>query len=104
MERATLTGVYLVVIALLWYVVSLELEPGAQRRSSKVTPSLGSRRVADFLIIFYGLALGIVGELVRHQFGGVSLYSNLVSVPYFLWMIVLVGFYGRDLWLDLNAC
>ncbi|HET6179304.1 MAG TPA: hypothetical protein VFE61_20410 [Candidatus Sulfotelmatobacter sp.] len=96
------TVVYFALVWTLWYLVSIEIS-GRNRKGPSALgheyygPNL--RTAIDVRLIAFGGALAVVGQLVRHQFGGLpDLYANLVSVPYFLWAIVIVAFYGRDLW------
>lgn len=94
------TIVYFVLVGLLWYIVSIEIGGKGQ---SVLTPKTRARRMADGLVIFFGLMLGILGLLVRGQFGVVDTYSNLVAIPYYIWALVIVSFYGHDLWVSFRA-
>jgi hypothetical protein len=47
----------------------------------------------------FGMLLGAIGLVVRGQFGAVSIYSDVVAIPYYLWAILTIGFYGHDLYL-----
>jgi hypothetical protein len=89
------TIVYFVLVAVLWYVVSVEL---GGRGQSVLASRTGMRSAADILAIILGAALGLVGFLVRRQFGYVSTYSTLVAVPYFIWGAAIAVFYGHDPW------
>jgi len=80
-------------IWLLWYIVAIEI--GGRGLSVLATKSL-MRTAVDVLAIVFGAVVGIVGLLVGSQFGNVF-YGRLVSTPYLIWAIVIVGFYGHDL-------
>jgi hypothetical protein len=101
-DIALCTVVYFALIALLWYLVSLEIRGRSQPRSSAFTFSLRWRSLADVFLVCFGGLIGYSGELVRRHTPGLygPTYWTLVSVPYFLWAAVLVVFYGRDLWLS----
>jgi len=89
------TIVYLVLVWLVWYIVSIEIGGNGQ---SILTPKTGKRNETDVLAIIFGGALGLSGLLVRRQFGYVSTYSNLVALPYFFWGATVMLFYGHDIW------
>ena len=92
------TIVYLAFVALLWYFVSVEIGDRNHEKVSALTARLGPRTAVDLLLIAFGAALAVVGQLVRHQFGGTpDLYSNLLAIPYFMWAAVIAVFYGMDL-------
>jgi hypothetical protein len=66
---------------------------------SSLTPKTGIRRAADVLAMIFGGAVAIFSLLIRrHEFGYVTTYSTLVAAPYFFWAVVIVAFYGHDLW------
>jgi hypothetical protein len=92
--------VYFALIALLWYAVSAEITGWNRNRLSSLTHKTSAGMWLDLLLVCFGFAVGFVGELVRHQFAYVSLYSNLIAAPYVLWGVILVMFYGRDLWIS----
>ena len=86
---------YLLFVALLWYLVSLEMNGGGQ---SVLASKTRARAIVDGLAIVFGVVLGVVGFLVRRQFGYISAYSDFLAVFYFLWGAAFVVFYGHDLW------
>ena len=95
-EFALETVVFLLLVGLLWYLVSIELEGKGE---SVLTPRTGIRGTADGLAIIFGVILACLGLLVVGQFGAVTLYSNIVAIPYYIWGAAITIFYGRDLWL-----
>jgi hypothetical protein len=93
--------VYFGVVALTWYFLGAEIDGRSPDRVSVLTPKTYVRSLADALLVLMGTTLAVLGQLVRHQFGGQpSTYSNLVSVPYFVWATILIAFYGHDFWFD----
>lgn len=93
------TIVYFALVWLLWYFVSIEVSGRNGKRPNALTRTTTMRAAIDVPLIVFGAALAVYGQLVRHQFGGrPDVYANLVSVPYFIWAIVLVTFYAYDLW------
>lgn len=94
---------YFWLVALLWYVVSIEAVGWKTVKSSSVTRKVKARTWVDLMIVFLGIGVVFAGELVRHQFGYVSVYSNLISVPYFVWGLILMGFYGNDIWSSIQG-
>jgi hypothetical protein len=93
--------VYFAVVGLTWYFLGAEIDGRNPDRVSALTSRTWSRSFADVLLVLIGTTLAVVGQLVRHQFGGKpSPYSNLVAVPYFVWATILIVFYGHDLWFD----
>jgi len=98
------TVVYFALVWLLWYLVSIEISGRNRKGMSALTSTTRIRTEIDVLLIAFGAALAVVGQAVRHQFGGrPDLYANLVAVPYFIWAIVLTAFYGHDLWVYRKA-
>ena len=91
-------AVYFTAVAFTWYLVSLEISGRSPGWTSVLTAKSGERGWADVLLILVGATLAVLGVGVRHQFAGVSTYSNLVAIPYFLWATSIVTFYGHDLW------
>ena len=99
LEFVSETIVYVVLIALLWYLVGIEV---AGKGKSVLTPKTGFKRAADGIAIFFGTAVALVGLLVVGQFGSPTVYSNLVAIPYYIWGIAIAVFYGHDLWVSFN--
>jgi hypothetical protein len=93
MELLLETIVFFVLVGVLWYGVSVELGGKGQ---SVLTPKTGIRSAADISAVIVGVLLIVFGVLVRGQFGGVTIYSDLVATPYIIWGIVVVMFYGHD--------
>ena len=93
--------VYFGLVAFLWYLVSLEIIGWEQKRGSVLTARMPARRLADIFAIAFALVIAFFGEQVRRQTPGIygTTYWNAVSIPYFIWAIVLVLFFGRDLFL-----
>jgi hypothetical protein len=85
--------VYLSLIGLLWYAVSIEFEG---RRLSVLTRTCQMRMVLDIAAVLFAGAVGAAGLFVSGQLGGN--YGRLMSIPYLLWALVIAWFYGRDLW------
>lgn len=91
------TIIYFLLVGVLWYTVSLEI--GGTGRSV-VTRATGIRLTTDVFAVAFGAALGFAGAEVRYQFGHpATTYSDLVSIPYFIWSVAIMVFYGRDLFL-----
>jgi len=88
------TIVFVVLVGLLWYGVSLEFGGKGQ---SILTPKTGARSAADVLAVIVGVLVVILGFMVRRQFGMITVYSDLVALPYFIWGAAITIFYGRDL-------
>jgi len=86
--------VRLSLIWLLWYFVAIELGGNGQ---SILAPKTRMRRAVDLVALIFGVVLGCVAILVGRQFAGPP-YATLVSVPYLVWGLVLIGFYGHDFW------
>ena len=93
------TVIFLVLIGLLWYAVAIEFEGNG---NSVLTPRMRMRRTADAAMMLFGTLLGVVGLIVRGQFGAITIYSNIVAIPYYLWALAIIGFYGHDLWASWN--
>jgi hypothetical protein len=86
---------YLGLVGLLWYLVGIEIEGRKEGRLSLIAAKTGMRTVSDLLLMFFGVCLGIAAIFGHAGFGT---YYGLFAVPYFVWAIVIVRFYGRDLW------
>ena len=92
------TAIFFALIGFLWYLVSVEISGKNRDKLSVLTAKTGMRALADIVLLAFGITLVLIGQLVRVQFGGSpSPYSNFVSIPYFVWGIVLSLFYGHDL-------
>jgi hypothetical protein len=77
----------------LWFCVAIELRGKGQ---SILAPKTRMRRAADLMAIAFGLVVGNIGIVVGGQFG-------LLSLPYLIWALVIVGFYGHDLWVSFGG-
>jgi hypothetical protein len=98
------TVLYFGLIGLLWYFVAVEISERSREKLSALTSKTGMRTASDVVLIAFGAGLAGFGQLVRHQFGGVpDTHSNLIAVPYFVWAIALIVFYGHDLWTYQNS-
>ena len=90
-------GVFLLLVWLLWHVVCVEL--GGQGRSV-LSARTGFRRLADCL----GIAIGISSFIVVVSSDRAA--AQIIYTPYqiemgslfFVWALVIVAFYGHDLW------
>jgi hypothetical protein len=87
--------VFLGLVALLWYLVGLEINGRKEGKLSVIAAKIGMRTVSDLLLIIFGACLGIAAIFGHAGFGT---YYGLFAVPYFIWAIVIIWFYGRDLW------
>jgi len=87
--------VHAMLVGLLWYAVAVEL--GGEGRSVLASKTKAWFAV-DILAVSAGALLWWIALLVRRQFGAVTMYSNLVALPYFLWSGALGAFYAHDLW------
>lgn len=86
-------------LILAWYCVGYEIDFRERHRVSALAPKLRLRWAVDVVLICLGLTLGGWAVLIRrefvHEFG---LRGNVLSIPYFVWAVVLVSFYTWDLW------
>jgi len=73
---------------LLWYCVAIEM---GGRGQSVLASRTRMRKVADFGGMLFGVVLANDSVVLGRQFG-------LLSIPYLLWAVLLVTFYGHDLW------
>jgi len=80
--------VRLCLIWLLWYCVAIEM---GGRGQSVLASRTRMRKVADFGGMLFGVVLANDSVVLGRQFG-------LLSIPYLLWAVLLVTFYGHDLW------
>jgi hypothetical protein len=87
--------VRLSLIWLLWYVVSIEIDG---RGHSILAPKTRMRKVADVLALAFGVVVGATGQTISSRFD--VNYGRLVAAPYIIWAVVIIGFYGRDLWVS----
>lgn len=94
------TTLYFVLVWLLWYLVSIEI--GGKGRSV-LAPKTGTPRTANLFLIIIGAAVGLCGLSIRHESAFADPYSTLVAMPYFVWGIVIVVFYGHDLWVSVKG-
>lgn len=86
-------------IWLLWYAVSIEIGGAGQ---SVLTPKTRMRKVADVIAILFGAVVGVVGVLGSRPCG--SIFARLMVVlPILLWPLVIMGFYGHDLWVSIRG-
>lgn len=91
--------VYTALIGLLWLAVSLE---SAGRGQSVLTPITGARAAADALAVFFGVAVGALGISLSLRLGR-PWYGRVDFVAFMAWAVVIVWFYGRDLFLHASG-
>lgn len=94
------TPIYLLLVWLLWYLVSIEIGGKGQ---SILTPKTRMRRMADLFLIVVGAAVALGGLSIRRESGFVAPYSTIEAVPYFIWGVVILVFYGHDLWVSFGG-
>lgn len=88
------TACFVPVIGLVWYTVGVEL---SGRGESVVASRLPFRRSVDVGAIILGLLVGLTGLSAMGDLAPLRFYSGLVGTLYFVWAVVIVGFYSRDL-------
>ena len=94
---------FLVLVAVVWFTVILELSSWHRGRQS-IFAARGrvGRRTVDLLLVLYGVGLGVFGVTLRNHmlryWSEATGYWNAVAVLYLAWAAVLVLFYGYDLW------
>jgi hypothetical protein len=86
------TTVRLCFVWLVWYAVSIEI---SGRGRSVLSPRTRVRRVADALAVIFGAAVALSG--------GYGLHPPAIWMLYLIWGVVIMGFYGRDLWVSLRC-
>jgi hypothetical protein len=94
------TTLYVMLVWLLWYLVSIEIGGKGQ---SILTPKTRMRRMADLFLIVVGAAVALGGLTIRRESGFAAPYSTLEAVPYFIWGVVISVFYGHDLWVSVGG-
>jgi len=87
------TVIYMVLVWLLWYMVSIEIGGKGQ---SILTPRTRIRRIADVFLILFGILVATLGFLLAPDFLRTA-YSNLVTIPHYIWGLAIIAFYGHDL-------
>jgi len=87
--------VYLGLVGLLWYLVSIEIGGRREGKLSVIAGKTGVRTVCDLTFVAFGISLGFISIFGNPGFGT---YYGLFAVPYFIWAGVIIVFYGRDLW------
>jgi hypothetical protein len=90
------TVIYIGLVGLLWFVVSLEV---AGRGRSILTPKTGARAAVDLLATFFGVGVVAFGIVWSGRLGR-PLNVRIAGITFLVWGIVIVSFYGRDLWLQ----
>lgn len=88
------TVIYLVLVGFFWYLVGVEV---CARLRKGLASRSGLRALADLFGFLIGSAVIATGFVVRQQFVGVTLYSSLLALMYFLWGAGIVIFYGAGL-------
>ena len=91
--------IYTALIGLLWLAVSLE---AAGRGRSVLTPMTGARAAADALAIVFGVAVGALGIGLSLRLGR-PWYGRVDFVTFITWAVVIVWFYGHDLFLHTSV-
>jgi hypothetical protein len=84
-------GIFLSLVWLLWYAVSIET---GGKGLSVLTPKTGIRRVADVLAIAFGACLVVYADFVTRS----VYHQTRISSVHLIWVLAIVGFYGHDLW------
>lgn len=91
------TIVYFGLVGLLWYSVGIELGGSEGRKPSALVSRIRLGGLADAVLVCFGLCIALTSLLVLRQFGAVTSYPIILSIPYFVWGAALVLFYARDL-------
>jgi hypothetical protein len=96
------TIVYVGLVGLVWYAVSIEIYG---KGKSVLTPKTGMRRLADLLAVVFGAVLAVTGLQIHRRANGYLVsypdyvgHPDLVAVLFFIWGATLLAFYGHDLW------
>jgi hypothetical protein len=88
------TVVYFPLIWLIWYLVSVEIGGAGY---SILTPKTRMRGTVDIAAIVFGTMLAVFGLLVCSEFRHVPAYACCLAIPYLIWSLAIVVFYGHDL-------
>jgi hypothetical protein len=89
------SSLFIALVGLLWYLVAVEV---SGRGQSVLTSKVRFRSLADVSAMLFGGGLLIMGlNIYWHEFGFPTAYSAAVAIPYIMWALVVVLFYGHDL-------
>jgi hypothetical protein len=87
--------IYIVLVGVLWYLVSIEIGWQKEGKPSAIAEKTGIPIITDLLLICFGISLGMV-SITSHA--GFGTWYGVFAIPYFIWTVVIVVFYMRDLW------
>jgi hypothetical protein len=89
---------YFVLVAALWYVVSLEASGTEGSSLTRLVVRKAYRKFADALLVALGLLLVFMGVL-NLGFIHEALRTEMASsIGFLLWGLLITSFYGRDLY------
>lgn len=90
-------SIFLPLVWLLWYAVCIE---AGGKGLSVLTPKTGIRRVADVLMMALGASVFFYRDSTLVS---VYRYEALLGSVYLAWILLIMGFYGHDLWASFRA-
>jgi len=90
--------VFLAAVAMLWYVVGLEIESWDQEKRAVVPARTSSRIAVDLALVLVGVFFGFLEVAIWRDLSWVSWPRALLgALPYALWATAFAGAYGQDL-------
>ncbi len=98
-------AVYMLLIIALWYAAGYELDFRQRNQGSAILNKMRYRSGLDIIFVILGVLSLLGGIGARREFRHMisATYGNVLSIPYFLWAIALVGFYGHDFYMSLTG-
>lgn len=90
-------SIFLPLVWLLWYALCIE---AGGKGLSVLTPKTGIRRAADVLMMALGASAYFYGN---SAIVSVYQYQALLWSVYSAWTLLIMGFYGHDLWASFRA-
>jgi hypothetical protein len=88
---------FLLAVAVLWYVVGLEIDTRGNERRAAVPSRSEFRAVVDVAFIGAGICFALGATAAWNRSGWERLGNIIVGVPYAAWAVVLILTYGYDL-------
>ena len=92
------TVVFVFFVAILWYVVGIEVDSCRKGLWGAVTRKSHIRGLLDLVFVAFGVVVVHQGQLITKMGGFGTVYSYALVIPYVIWGCVIAVFYGRDLW------
>ena len=94
---------YLTLVAILWYVVALEMSgTGGSTLMARLASRKAVRRTADLFLVAFGLAFVSIGSVGLGHWHEAQFKDLPIVIGVLTWGVVIAMFYGWDFWMSIR--